>query len=96
MNPTAYGGSGAGANGGYRPANAYEYDVGAAAQASAYVPGAAGKSSGAGDVVPKGGKRTTVLRKGGGKIWEDQTLLDWDSGRLLKFPPCNICVWLAF
>lgn len=64
----------------YRPANAYEYDVGAAAQASAYVPGAtASRGGGAGDVVPKGGKRTTVLRKGAGKVWEDQTLLEWDS-----------------
>lgn len=67
-------------SGPYRPANAYEYDVGAAAQASAYVPGAsAGRGGGAGDVVPRGGKRTTVLRKGAGKVWEDQTLLEWDS-----------------
>jgi hypothetical protein len=64
-----------------RPANAYEYDVGAAAQASVYVPGAVSKTGGTGGVVPKGGKRTTVLRKGGGKIWEDQTLLDWDTGQ---------------
>jgi hypothetical protein len=85
--PTAgYGGyhtgpSGSSSTAPYRPANAYEYDVGAAAQASAYVPGAAsGRSGGAGDVVPKGGKRTTVLRKGAGKVWEDQTLLEWDTG----------------
>ncbi|KAF8341540.1 uncharacterized protein EI90DRAFT_3034280 [Cantharellus anzutake] len=63
----------------YRPANAHEYDVGAAAQQSAYVPGANhGKGGGSGAVVPKGSKRTTVLRKGAGKVWEDQTLLDWD------------------
>jgi hypothetical protein len=24
------------------------------------------------------GKRDTVLRKGGGKVWEDPTLIDWD------------------
>lgn len=24
------------------------------------------------------GKRDTVIRKAGGKVWEDQTLLDWD------------------
>lgn len=61
-------------------ANAYEYDVGVAAQQSAYVPGAnAGKAGGAGTVVPKGAKRKTVLRKGGGKLWEDQTLLEWDD-----------------
>jgi hypothetical protein len=62
------------------PANAYEYDVGIVAQQSVYVPGAMiDKRGGAGGKVAKGGKRTTVLRKGGGKTWEDQTLLDWDA-----------------
>lgn len=75
------GASGSGSSTAYRPANAYEYDVGAAAQQSAYVPGAnLGKAGGSGDIVPKGGKRTTVLRKGAGKVWEDQTLLEWDAG----------------
>lgn len=80
-NPYGYGSSSSTA-GAPRPqvANAYEYDVGVAAQQSAYVPGAsAGKAGGAGGVVPKGTKRTTVLRKGGGKLWEDQTLLEWDD-----------------
>lgn len=62
------------------PANAYEYDVGIVAQQSVYVPGAmVDKRGGAGGKVAKGGKRTTVLRKGAGKVWEDQTLLEWDS-----------------
>ncbi|KAL5508257.1 hypothetical protein ACEPAH_5876 [Sanghuangporus vaninii] len=62
------------------PANAYEYDVGILAQQSVYVPGAMiDKRGGAGGKVAKGGKRTTVLRKGAGKVWEDQTLLEWDS-----------------
>jgi hypothetical protein len=26
------------------------------------------------------GKRETVIRKAGGKVWEDQTLLEWDPG----------------
>lgn len=61
------------------PANAYEYDVGILAQQSVYVPGAMiDKRGGAGGKVAKGGKRTTVLRKGGGKVWEDQTLLEWN------------------
>ncbi|KAF7776665.1 hypothetical protein Agabi119p4_5058 [Agaricus bisporus var. burnettii] len=61
------------------PANAYEYDVGIVAQQSVYVPGAAiDKRGGAGGKLAKGGKRTTVLRKGGGKVWEDQTLLEWN------------------
>ncbi|KIY71483.1 RNA-binding domain-containing protein [Cylindrobasidium torrendii FP15055 ss-10] len=61
------------------PANAYEYDVGIVAQQSVYVPGAMiDKRGGAGGKIAKGGKRTTVLRKGGGKTWEDQTLLEWN------------------
>ncbi|KAI6164905.1 RNA-binding domain-containing protein [Pisolithus thermaeus] len=46
---------------------------------SVYVPGAMiDKRGGAGGKLAKGGKRTTVLRKGGGKVWEDQTLLEWN------------------
>ncbi|KAF7332100.1 Rna-binding protein [Mycena kentingensis (nom. inval.)] len=61
------------------PANAYEYDVGILAQQSVYVPGGAiDKRGGSGGKVAKGGKRTTVLRKGAGKVWEDQTLLEWN------------------
>ena len=61
------------------PSNAYEYDVGILAQQSVYVPGAMiDKRGGAGGKVAKGGKRTTVLRKGAGKVWEDQTLLEWN------------------
>ncbi|KAI0005001.1 hypothetical protein BJV74DRAFT_806301 [Russula compacta] len=61
------------------PANAYEYDVGILAQQSVYVPGAMiDKKGGSGGKLAKGGKRMTVLRKGGGKTWEDQTLLEWN------------------
>jgi hypothetical protein len=68
------------------PANAYEYDVGILAQQSVYVPGAMiDKRGGAGGKLAKGGKRTTVLRKGGGKVWEDQTLLEWN--------PCEYAVY---
>lgn len=68
------------------PANAYEYDVGILAQQSVYVPGAMiDKRGGAGGKLAKGGKRTTVLRKGGGKVWEDQTLLEW-----------NPCKWSSY
>src|SRR3984885_10783411 len=67
------------------PANAYEYDVGILAQQSVYVPGAMiDKKGGSGGKLAEGGKRTTVLRKGGGKTWEDQTLLEWNPCR---FPP---------
>jgi len=65
------------------PANAYEYDVGIVAQQSVYVPGAMiDKRGGSGGKLAKGGKRVTVLRKGAGKLWEDQTLLEWN--------PCTI------
>lgn len=68
------------------PANAYEYDVGILAQQSVYVPGAMiDKKGGSGGKLAKGGKRTTVLRKGGGKTWEDQTLLEWNPCRFLRF-----------
>lgn len=64
------------------PSNAYEYDVGILAQQSVYVPGAMiDKKGGAGGKLAKGGKRVTVLRKGGGKVWEDQTLLEWDPSK---------------
>lgn len=73
------------------PANAYEYDVGILAQQSVYVPGAMiDKRGGAGGKLAKGGKRTTVLRKGGGKVWEDQTLLEWNPGESLTFYRPNI------
>ena len=63
------------------PANAYEYDVGILAQQSVYVPGAMiDKRGGAGGKLAKGGKRTTVLRKGAGTVYEDQTLLEWNPG----------------
>jgi len=68
------------------PANAYEYDVGILAQQSAYVPGAAGDKRGAGGKLAKGTKRVTVLRKGGGKVWEDPTLLEWNPGALGSTP----------
>jgi hypothetical protein len=68
------------------PANAYEYDVGILAQQSVYVPGAMiDKRGGAGGKLAKGGKRTTVLRKGGGKVWEDQTLLEWNPCEFQHF-----------
>jgi hypothetical protein len=75
------------------PANAYEYDVGILAQQSVYVPGAMiDKKGGSGGKLAKGGKRTTVLRKGGGKTWEDQTLLEWNPCMFFLFP----CTPLTF
>lgn len=48
-------------------------------QQSAYVPTTASfKSKSTAQKMNKGDKRTTVLRKGAGKQWEDTSLLDWD------------------
>lgn len=75
------------------PANAYEYDVGILAQQSVYVPGAMiDKRGGAGGKLAKGGKRTTVLRKGAGTVYEDQTLLEWNPGKSRTGTLSRICV----
>ncbi|KAF9075750.1 hypothetical protein BDP27DRAFT_1211906 [Rhodocollybia butyracea] len=77
--PSYASGSGSSSHSAPVPANAYEYDVGILAQQSVYVPGAMiDKRGGSGGKLAKGGKRTTVLRKGAGKVWEDQTLLEWN------------------
>ena len=101
VNGGGYSTPGAGSSSGHHapvPANAYEYDVGMLAQQSVYVPGAMiDKRGGAGGKVAKGGKRTTVLRKGAGKVWEDQTLLEWDPSESDKRSvrmhelTCNYC-----
>lgn len=38
----------------------------------------AGKGKGKDGTGAVRGKRETVIRKAGGKVWEDQTLLEWD------------------
>lgn len=49
-----------------------------AQQASIYTPDAARSGKPVASVGNKGKGRTTVLRKGGGEVWEDQSLLEWD------------------
>ncbi|GAA5967849.1 hypothetical protein JCM3765_001900 [Sporobolomyces pararoseus] len=73
------------------------YDANIAQQQSIYTPetaaygstnagGVAGPSVGGGPGQKKGGKpRTTVLRKGGGEVWEDQSLLEWDPSHFRLF-----------
>lgn len=62
-----------------------------AQQASIYTPEAArankpvtGANGGGSGSKAKG--RTTVLRKGGGELWEDQTLLEWDPCEFYPLP----------
>ncbi|GAA6063351.1 hypothetical protein JCM10212_004372 [Sporobolomyces blumeae] len=74
-----------------------QYDANAAQQASIYTPeaaksgitaaagGAAGGAAGAAVPAGKGKARTTVLRKGGGDVWEDQSLLEWDPAHFRLF-----------
>ncbi|GAA5870909.1 hypothetical protein JCM16303_001627 [Sporobolomyces ruberrimus] len=69
------------------------YDANAAQQASIYTPeavysgGVATPAAGptAGGSTAKGKARTTVLRKGGGEVWEDQSLLEWDPAHFRLF-----------
>ncbi|WAQ83806.1 hypothetical protein PtA15_4A255 [Puccinia triticina] len=48
------------------------FDANVAAQQSIYTPDAT--------KLNKGKARTTVIRKAGGEVWEDQTLMEWDPG----------------
>ena len=50
-------------------------------QSSVYLPGATEKLVKEGKYKPPPGKRQTVVRKGGGKTWEDTSLLDWDPSK---------------
>jgi hypothetical protein len=48
-----------------------------------------------GKYKPPPGKRQTVVRKGGGKTWEDTSLLEWDpskSGRQAVRPSVHQAV----
>jgi hypothetical protein len=51
------------------------------AQSSVYLPGATEKLVKEGKYKPPPGKRQTVVRKGGGKTWEDTSLLEWDPSK---------------
>ncbi|GAA5924793.1 uncharacterized protein JCM15063_005734 [Sporobolomyces koalae] len=63
-------------------------DANFAQQASIYTPEAVhSAAAGARPAGPpgKGKARTTVLRKGGGEVWEDQSLLEWDPKHFRLF-----------
>lgn len=74
--------AGAGAGGGGYPSS---YDAELAAQQSIYTPEAAKRVQQQQQQQPRqtqtGKARTTVLRKGGGQIWEDQSLMEWDPSQ---------------
>ncbi|KAK4049756.1 hypothetical protein OIO90_005337 [Microbotryomycetes sp. JL221] len=78
--------------GNYNPS----YDADLMAQQSIYTPEASrlyqqqqqAEGGGAGSTANGKGKakaRTTVLRKGGGEVWEDQSLLEWDPSHFRLF-----------
>ncbi|KAL7344116.1 hypothetical protein BJY59DRAFT_644176 [Rhodotorula toruloides] len=56
-----------------------------AQQSSIYTPEAAKSGRPVASVANKGKARTTVLRKGGGEVWEDQSLLEWDPSHFRLF-----------
>ncbi|WAR54649.1 hypothetical protein PtB15_4B266 [Puccinia triticina] len=53
------------------------FDANVAAQQSIYTPDAT--------KLNKGKARTTVIRKAGGEVWEDQTLMEWDPAHFRLF-----------
>ncbi|KAK4052174.1 hypothetical protein OIV83_002469 [Microbotryomycetes sp. JL201] len=68
------------------------YDADMMAQQSIYTPEAAkmyqqqgGVNHPDGNGKGKARARTTVLRKGGGQVWEDQSLLEWDPSHFRLF-----------
>ncbi|GAA6047761.1 hypothetical protein JCM3770_001765 [Rhodotorula araucariae] len=61
------------------------YDPNLAQQSSIYTPEAAKSGRGIAHAGLKGKARTTVLRKGGGEVWEDQSLLEWDPKHFRLF-----------
>lgn len=60
------------------------FDASMAEQSSIYTPEAA-KKGGYKNALGPGGARTTVLRKGGGTQWEDQSLMEWDPSESPPF-----------
>jgi hypothetical protein len=64
------------------PAGTQLLDQDLLAQSSVYLPGATEKLVKEGKYKPPPGKRQTVVRKGGGKTWEDTSLLEWDPSKL--------------
>ncbi|GAA5857380.1 hypothetical protein JCM8547_002252 [Rhodosporidiobolus lusitaniae] len=62
------------------------YDMEQAQQASIYTPEASRSTRNSVVAAGQKGKaRTTVLRKGGGEVWEDQSLLEWDPSHFRLF-----------
>jgi hypothetical protein len=68
---------------GYGDAATFDADV--AAQQSVYTPEAASTFANTNRSKAKGKARTTVLRKGGGELWEDASLLEWDPHHFRLF-----------
>lgn len=60
------------------------FDASMAQQSSIYTPEASVKGGYKTNKGPGHG-RTTVLRKGGGQVWEDQSLMEWDPSHFRLF-----------
>jgi hypothetical protein len=73
------------AQGAYNDSANAAFDAEVAAQQSVYTPEAASTFASSNRGRARGKARTTVLRKGGGEIWEDQSLLEWDPRHFRLF-----------
>ncbi|MBW0498133.1 hypothetical protein O181_037848 [Austropuccinia psidii MF-1] len=64
------------------------FDANVAAQQSIYTPDAVAVQNpqiNTNQKSAKGKARTTVIRKAGGEVWEDQTLMEWDPAHFRLF-----------
>ena len=66
------------------------FDASMAEQSSIYTPEAASKG-GYKHHAGKGKARTTVLRKGGGELWEDSSLMEWDPSQSQPHTTNSLC-----
>lgn len=64
-------------------------------QSSVYVPGAeVPKTTGKAKTQVPVGRRDTVIRKAGGRVWEDATLVEWDPSESCRNDGEKECWWL--
>lgn len=57
------------------------FDANVAEQSSIYTPGVGGKSGYQPSATGTGKGRRTVMRKAGGTLWEDPSLMEWDPSK---------------
>lgn len=63
------------------------FDANVAEQSSIYTPGVGGKSGYQPTTAGTGKGRRTVMRKAGGTLWEDPSLMEWDPSKFSSYLP---------